>query len=128
MSAQTIIGQVRELVIAWAGVSGRVWQDEAPKNATFPYVTLVDAISISKVLAGDGRGQRLSRQLQVDLWQRADVEDPTQPASLADYLDGRRIADAIGLRYDSTARLRELDTNIVHWAITLSVRHEPAAS
>lgn len=127
----TVLDGTAGLIEADGVVNQRVWTDKAPKSATKPYVTLRDAISVSKQLAGDGHGLMLVRQFQADLWESYDAEDPAVLRRLYAALDGARItvtgATTTRLSVDGVASLPEESDGIAHHALTISVRHDPAA-
>lgn len=121
-----LIGGIRSLVVAKGVVNARCWADDAPEKATFPYVTLIDAISIAPVLEGDGGAMRqLERLVQADLWQRDGEEDDAVLASLYEALHGVKVAGTnIALRVRDIQRFHEPETRIVHHALTLAARHD----
>jgi hypothetical protein len=129
--AATIAGAIRELIVADGVVSARVWADAAPERATLPYVTITDAISAPPTLTGDQATIMITRQVQVDLWEKQPDEDETVARALFAVLDGAKPviggATVTRLSVDDSQRFVEADTHIVHRAFTLSVRHDPSA-
>lgn len=130
MASDNVIDGLADVIEADGVVNARVWADEAPAGPTFPYVTLVDAVTLAPDLKGDARTIMLVRQVQADLWERLDQENPDVAARLFRAVDGATVtlADGHRLRFavDSAARLPEDDANIAHRALTISVRHDPA--
>jgi hypothetical protein len=128
MTAATLAGCVRDVIVDWGLVSGRCWQDNAPTKPTLPYVTIEDTIDASPALSGDGRMMKVQRTMQVSLWQAGQEYDATLIAGLADTLDGAALEPVGGGRYGLSVqgwnRLRESDTNIVQSAFTLTVTHD----
>lgn len=128
--AATVGGGIRDLVVADGLLGARFWSDSAPDGATFPYGTFHDGISMAPALKGDARTLRLVRQVQVDLWERQRDEDEDVARALYALLDGALITvgqDRMRLAVDDAQRFVEADTSIVHRALTLAVRHDPAA-
>lgn len=128
--ADNVIDAVCDLIEADGVVNARVWADDAPDRATKPYVTMTDAISLTPAVRGDGTTIRLVRQIQGDLWEILDQEDPAVFVRLYQALEGKvaTLADGTRLRLkvDDAPRLPEVDDNIAHRALTISVRHDPA--
>lgn len=131
MAVTTIGGGIRALVVADGVVNARAWQDDAPEGATFPYVTINDAITTGRALVGDGATIMLDRQAQLDLWERIDEEDAENARRLYLALDGARVAldgsAVMRLRVTDSQRILEQDTNIAHRILTLAVSHDRAA-
>lgn len=129
--ADTIGGAIRDLIVNDGVVGGRVWADQAPDKATFPYVTINDAVSAPIALGGDGVTLMIVRQLQVDLWERQDTEDQDVARAVRAALDGARPVlsgrTVTRVTVDDTQRFLEPDTHIAHRAFTLSVRHDTSA-
>lgn len=129
--ADNVVDAIAELIEADGVVNQRVWADDAPPNATKPYITIQDAIATGVAVHGDGRTMMLVRLVQVDLWERLDEEDPTVARRLFELLDGRRLlidgATVTRMTVDDTPRIPEIDTGIAHRAFTISVRHDRAA-
>lgn len=127
----TVGGGLRDLIINDGVVSGRVWADRAPEKPTFPYVTIIDAISTAPALEGDSAILALQRLAQVDLWQRGGAEDDQAVRSVFDSLNGAKVTLTSGgrfrIRVQDTQRIFEPDTNIVHHAFTLGIKHDPSA-
>lgn len=126
--ADNVIDALADVIEAWGGVNQRVWADEAPPSPTKPYCTLLDAITMAPALKGDARTVMFERQVQADLWERLDREDPDVARGLVDAIDGARVTldngATIRFSVDSAARLPEEDTNIAHRALTIGVRHD----
>jgi hypothetical protein len=130
MAVTSVGGAIRALIVADGLVSGRCWQDDAPLGATLPYVTIDDAISASPILKGDGQTVAIVRLGTVHLWESLRAEDPALARRLWVCLDGKRVAlDGVitRLAVDDSQRLPEPDNNNAHRALTLSIRHDPAA-
>jgi hypothetical protein len=129
--AATVGGAIRDLIVADGIVNERVWADEAPEKATLPYVTIYDAVATGPQLQGDQRTLMLVRTVQVDLWEDKGKEHQDNARRVVNALDGARlsIGDATTTRVsvDDTQRFSERDTNIVHRAFTLTIRHDPTA-
>lgn len=129
--ATNVVDGIADLIEADGVVNARVWADDAPAGATRPYVTINDAIAVTKALGGDGRTAFILRYVQVNLWEQLDLEDPAVARRLYACLEGKRItiagATTTHLSLIDAARLPEVDTNIAHRALTLAVRHDPAA-
>ena len=126
----TVGGGIRQLVVDSGVVNERIWGDDAPPKATFPYCTFVDGISIATQLTGDGGQMRVFvREVQLDLWERATDEDADVIRALYAAVDHKTIAGVPGVKTRVTVRdvqrLPEPDTQITHHALTLAVRHDP---
>jgi hypothetical protein len=71
---------------------------------------------------------KVSRTMQVSLWQAGQDYDATLIATLADALDGASVSPTgggtFGVSVQGWNRLREPDTNIVQSAFTLTVTHD----
>lgn len=130
-TVETVAGALRQLVVTDGIVAGRIWQDGAPSNPTFPYCTIEDAIAIGRALAGDGGDLMLERTMQLSLWERLREEDHRVKRRLRSAVHGQRIflpgTTVVRLRVDSTARLVEEANNIVQHALTITARHDPTA-
>lgn len=129
--ASTIGGVIRDIIIADGLCNNRVWADDAPDRATYPYITINDAISVSPTLKGDQSTIMLGRIVQVDLWEQKTREDLTVARHLYSLLDGARApingSTVTRVSIDDAQRFVEDQTNIVHLAFTLSVKHDPTA-
>lgn len=129
--AGTVGGGLRALIVADGVVSARCWADRAPEKPTFPYVTVVDAISTAPALEGDANVMALQRLSQVDLWQQGSREDDNVTRTVYDLLNGAKITldsgAGIRVRVQDTQRIYEPETNIVHHAFTLGIKHDPSA-
>jgi hypothetical protein len=128
---QTIGGEVRQIIVDDGVVSGRIFNDRAPANATLPYVVITDAIDLFPILKGDAATIRLERQMQVSVFQDEKDRDRSIPARVYSLLDGARLTLGGGQKVRvsvlSMPRIYEESTNIVHRPLTLSVKHEPTA-
>jgi hypothetical protein len=129
--AATVGGAIRELLVADGIVNERVWADDAPEKATFPYITINDAVATGPQLQGDQRTMMLVRTVQVDLWEQKSKEHQDNARAVVTALDGATLsiagATTTRLSVDDTQRFFERDTNIVHRAFTLTIRHDPTA-
>lgn len=129
--AATVWGGVRELLVTDGVVNERIFANDAPEGCTFPYITGYDAIATGPQLQGDGRSLMLVRTLQVDLWEQAAHEHQDVSRRVFTVLNGARVdvngSTTTRLSVDDTQRFFERDTNIVHRAFTLTVRHDPTA-
>jgi len=129
--AATVGGAIRDLIVGDGVVNERVWADEAPEKATLPYVTIYDAVATGPQLQGDQRSLMLVRTVQVDLWEDKGKEHQDVARRVVSALDGAKLglngATTTRLSLDDTQRFSERDTNIVHRAFTLTVRHDPTA-
>lgn len=134
VSNDNVVDAIADLIEADGVVNARVWADDAPQGATKPYVTITDAVATGPGLRGDGRNLMLVRQVQVDLWEALDAEDPAVTRRLWAALDGQRVwftvagagATATRLIVEAAPRLPETSNNIAHRAFTLALRHDPS--
>lgn len=126
-----VVDALADLIEASGVVNARVWADDAPDNATRPYVTITDAIATSPALSGDGGTLMLVRNVQVDLWESLDQEDPEVARALWAAMDGQRLdlgaSSTTRITVESAPRLPETSNNIGHRAFTLALRHDPTA-
>jgi hypothetical protein len=128
--ADNVIDALADVIEDDGVVNERTWADDAPKSPTYPYVTLHDAITMSPDLKGDTRTLAFVRQVQASLWERLDRENPDVAARLIRAIDGAKVTLDSGHRIrfavEGAPRLPEVDANIAHRALTISVRHDPA--
>jgi hypothetical protein len=123
-------------LIESAGIGLRAYRDVAPEDEDLPYVTIREEL----VLVRDGRDGAMDRDVahvgtetvQVDLWQRwldpdtyKSAESHTLVRALQHALDGVPLSDHPThgwlVRFVSSVRLLERDTNLVHHALTVEV-------
>lgn len=107
----------------------QLYLDQAPTDVTAPYMTYNDAISITPALKGDAKVIMMGQQMQINLWQAVNDEDPTLLSALVGALDGAQLnIDGSDQRpkvaVTSIVRLDEpYDERLVHHAITIEVIH-----
>lgn len=119
------------------GLGISVHRDTAPKDATYPYVTVQEAISVTPDLHGDnGADPSVAEQVQVDVWQRwkdaasgSVTESYTLPDAVAEALSGAVLTSVgsrhvYGVTFDFSVRFLERETNTVHHAVTCTVRRD----
>lgn len=128
MAIESVSGSLVAAMVAWGRVNRRVYRDQAPSGATFPYITFFDLPSTA-VLDGDGRVLAWNRQIQVSLWQQLKNEDRALVASLVSWLNGRQLtppdqASIYSCRVNDTNRLPDPSPRVVQDALTLSVKHD----
>lgn len=134
--AATTAGAVKAYVET-LGLGVSVYRDTAPKDATLPYVTVQERVSMTPDASGDnGAGATAAEQIQVDVWQRwrnpstnAVEESYTLADAVARGLHGASLPvvgdrHVYGARFDFAVRIVEHDTNVVHDALTVTVRRE----
>lgn len=128
MANLSIGGSIKAAVVAWGGVSGRVFRsDKVPENPTFPYVTFMDAVSMAPALEGDCATMARARLVTVDVWQKSKDEDPLLPERLVNALDGAGLSDAsqhvYGCKVIDCVRLDDPDDSISHHALSMRPVH-----
>lgn len=88
----TIGGAMRTVVVAWAGVGGRVYRDRAPDDAIYPFVTFLDYANDTEVLSGDGGTLARRRGVVLSLWfDSVETETDALTKSLKAALSGARV-------------------------------------
>ena len=126
----TVGGRIRGL-LAGDRFGERVWANRAPKQATFPYVSFNDGFDSAPAMQGDGAVSMIERFAQVDLWEQAKDEDEAHARWVYDQLNGARLvlgdSKICRVKVVGAQRIYEPETNIVHRAFTLSVKHDPSA-
>jgi hypothetical protein len=144
MTAMTSAGAIKQL-IEGGGLSLAAYRDDAPKltEQPLPYVTIDEGVAVSTELhgdTGDPNGHHgESEQLTVHLWQawRTDDGKPAEnyqlPRKLTTLLRTARPfaygpddapVRVYGIRISGRARLVEDEANIVHHAITCTLRRD----
>jgi hypothetical protein len=122
-----IVGILRDADTTIA--NDQLYLDQAPTDVTTPYLTYNDAISITPELKGDGHILQMAQQLQINLWQSVDDEDPALLSQLITALDGSLfqidgLAQTLKVAVTSVVRLDEpYDERLVHHAITIEIAH-----
>lgn len=101
---------------------GRVYSDAiAPGGLTYPYAGVMDHLSQTAAVKGDGRALGRRRLVQVDVWQLVEDEDPALLEAVDNALDGVRIEGAYAVAVQSSNRMYDPDPKVVHHAFTCSV-------
>lgn len=114
------------------------FRDQAPADATLPYVVVHEGVSRSREAHGDqgdpNAHRAVTELVQVDLWQAWRNEDGslaesyTLAEALVAGIDGAPLATApkrvYGCTVDGSVRLVERDENLVHEAITVRLRRD----
>lgn len=137
--AATTAGALK-LIIEQAQLGLAAYRDRSPKEAALPYVTIDEAVVISAERHGDTSDPNghhgEAEQLTVHLWERWRGDDgrPAEDYALARdlthalrtlqpfvYGDGQRV---YGAHIDARARLVEDEANVVHTALTITLRRD----
>ena len=77
-----------------AGVTTKVFRDEAPDSTAYPFVTLDDDVSREPVLEGDGAVTMRQKVMWVNLWQVTSGEDVDLIEDLLAAVDGATLTGA----------------------------------
>lgn len=107
----------------------QLYLDQAPTDVLPPYMTYNDGISITPALKGDSKVMMMAQQMQLNLWQTINDEDPALLGSLVEALDGAHLnINGFDIRpkvaVTSIVRLDEpYDERLVHHAITIEIAH-----
>lgn len=118
------------------GLGVTVYRDRAPAGIAPPYVTVIEAISVTsdpQFNSFDDSDHHVVELAQVDVWQPwkdsardGIAETYTLADALASALDGARLPDSpnrvAGMRLTGMVRLLEPDENLVHHALTIELR------
>lgn len=118
------------------GLGVSVYRDRAPINIAPPYITVVEAISVTPERAFnsfDDAEKHVVELAQVDVWQAwhdasgyGIAESYTLADAVAKALDGALPTSpptrVMGMRLTGMVRLLEPEQNIVHHALTVEVR------
>lgn len=134
MSANT--ANAIKALIESLGLGVSVYRDRAPNIAVVPYVTVIEAISVtadSRFNSFDDPEHHVVELAQIDVWQpwrdasgNNVIEDYPLVDAIIVGLDGARLPDApnhvAGTRLAGMVRDLEHAKNIVHHAITVEVR------
>lgn len=114
------------------GLNMPAYRDRPPAEAAYPHVTIHEAIVITRERSGDQGDPNAHRAVtelaQVDLWQKVGAESYTLPEALIAGIDGAQLPTApqrvYGCTVDSMTRLLEIETQLVHHAITVRLRRD----
>lgn len=125
--SKTLTSAMRSAMIATGVVGDRVYLDFAPINvAMIPYITYNDNVSFSPAQRGDTQTLHYVRDMQINLWEQEDHEDPDLLKALL-LIDGV-VLDVDGVAFKpkvkvlSCSRLvNNMDDQIVHHEITVSI-------
>ena len=137
--ALTTAGALKTLIESFE-LSVAAYRDRAPKEATLPYVTVDEALSIVPEAHGDvadaSAHHGVSEDVTVHLWEhwrdargrsaedvvlQRELRRKLNTAQPFEYADGVRV---YGTRVVSSARLVEDEENIVHTALTVRLRRD----
>lgn len=138
----TSSGAIKQLVES-GGLSIAAYRDRAPQDARLPYVTIDEEVATSHERHGDASDPNghhgESEQLFVHLWQawRDDAGKPAEtydlPRKLTQLLQTARPftygpsnapTRVYGLQIAARARLIEDEENVVHTALTITMRRD----
>lgn len=116
------------------GLGLAAYRDRPPAGQPLPYVTVHERIDLRPDESGDnGAGVTVRELVQVDLWQqrrnpttKAMTEDPTLADALAAGLHGSQLVNVgskrvYGVQLQSSVRVPEKDTNLIHDALTVEL-------
>lgn len=120
----------RGAIKAWLEAGGlgiAVYSREAPKDATYPFVTVEERIAVTPEAHGDnGADAAVREQVQLNVWQRTSSTDGQLVDAVIQRLHGGLLAAApshvYGLSVDFATTVPDPDKTVVHDAITVSVR------
>lgn len=102
--------------------NGRVYADVTARGGLgYPCAGVIDHVTQSPAIKGDGRALARRRTVQVDVWQLAEEEDAEVVRAVEESLDGVRIEGAYAVAVQSSARVYDPDPKVVHHALTCSV-------
>lgn len=137
--AATTSGALKALIES-AGLGLAAYRDEAPENATPPFVVIHEAVSLvpdSSNTRHDGSQRQSREEVQVSLWQEWRSSSPasiaesyTLPDALKEAIDGAALPisgngappkHVWGLRFLSSRRILDRENNRVHHPLTVEV-------
>lgn len=137
--AATIAGALKALIES-AGLGLAAYRDEAPKDASPPFVIIHEGISLVPDPSNaryDGSERQAREEVQVSLWQQwrttgtgGNNESYTVADALKEALDGAELPTSgngappkhvWGLRFLSSRRILDRDNNRVHTPMTVEV-------
>lgn len=115
------------------GLGVAVHRDEAPEDATLPYIVVTEGISITRDATFNPRTDDMARELvQIDVYdlKRNAANQVTESYTLPDAVrvgvNGVRLATApkkvYGMVWVGSARIPDPDSNVIRHAITAEVR------
>lgn len=120
----------RGAIKAWlesGGLGIAVYNRNAPDDASYPYVTVEERISVTPEAHGDnGADAAVREQVQVNVWQPASSTDNELVDQVIQRLHGATLATApshvYGVTVDFASYIPDPDPTVVHDQITCSVR------
>lgn len=129
--ATTVPGLIRSIFSA-GGITYPITADEPsskrPGGTTFPYITIADGISTSRLDTSAPGFIERAEIVQIDVWQKrtSAAEDSTLPLTLERLLEAATLTALSGgagtvyrLRVLGGRRMFEPDTRIVHHALNV---------
>lgn len=127
--ADSIGGALVAIVETLNWAEDKVFLDFAPERTLPPYVTYNDNVSYTPLLKGDSRTEFIGRDLQFNLWQHPNDEDPTRLTDLIGVLNGAvlKIADNAYSPLTNVLSCNRVpepeDSGVIHHEITVGVAH-----
>lgn len=128
MIPKTIAGALRKLLVDADLVGERVYLDFAPVDTEkIPYMTYNENVGTTPLMRGDARTMFFGRDIQLNLWQKDNEEDPALAHQIMLTLDGAMLkvegaSMGIKVKVESCTRMADnLEDQLVHHEITVSV-------
>lgn len=98
----------------------RNFADERPEAESLPHCVVLDAITFTDQLLGDGRVMYWRHTAQVDLWEDAATASQATRDAVVAALDGQRVSGSMHLRVESADRVYEPDRRLSHVVINIA--------
>lgn len=118
----TVRAEIIHLLDGVSMLGGRAFADERPEAEPLPHAVVLDAISVTPALAGDGRAMYWGQLVQVDLWEDAAAASQVTSDAVVSVLNGVPISGSLRLKVESANRVYEGDRRLAHTVIQVRAR------
>ena len=110
-----------------AGVTTKVFRDEAPDSTAYPFVTLDDDVSRQPILEGDGVVTMREKVMWINLWQVTSAEDVDLIEDLLAAVDGATLTGAnktiLKCKVQDVSRATDPSEQVCRSWLTVNITH-----
>lgn len=116
----SVRSEVVAVLLGVTGLSGKVFNDAAPKGTEKPYVTLDWEVSVVPEVKGDGGVLWSTNTLTGNLWMSAGLDDGTLRQSMSNAINSYKMLAGRRLALSSSLRVDDDEFQTIHYSLTIS--------